>query len=192
MMPLHVTHTHEPSSLSAMEHTPPLSSSAAVPPTTTAQSEHGGARVRVPPPLVYLALTVVGGALAAATGLLAFGLPLWARLPAGTAVALVGLAILLAARAWFSKTGQHPAPWKPSPELLVGGIYRRTRNPMYLGLTLFQTGLGIALDNGSIVALAPAALLIVHFTAVLPEEAYLAEKFGDGYLRYKAAVRRYV
>ena len=41
-------------------------------------------------------------------------------------------------------------------------------------------------------ALAAVALLIVHFTAVRFEEAYLSEKFGESYLRYKAAVRRYL
>ena len=40
--------------------------------------------------------------------------------------------------------------------------------------------------------LAPLALALVHFIAVRPEEAYLAEKFGDSYLRYKASVRRYL
>ena len=40
--------------------------------------------------------------------------------------------------------------------------------------------------------LAPLALTLVHFIAVRLEEAYLAEKFGDSYLRYKASVRRYL
>jgi len=42
------------------------------------------------------------------------------------------------------------------------------------------------------VLLAPLALLIVHVTAVLPEEAYLGERFGESYLRYKESVRRYL
>jgi protein-S-isoprenylcysteine O-methyltransferase Ste14 len=63
---------------------------------------------------------------------------------------------------------------------------------MYLGLSLFQLGLGIALGNAWIAALAPLALAIVHVLAVRPEEAYLTEKFGDPYLRYIARVRRYL
>jgi protein-S-isoprenylcysteine O-methyltransferase Ste14 len=38
----------------------------------------------------------------------------------------------------------------------------------------------------------PLALLAVHFVAVLPEERYLAEKFGEPYLEYKSRVRRYL
>jgi protein-S-isoprenylcysteine O-methyltransferase Ste14 len=53
-------------------------------------------------------------------------------------------------------------------------------------------GLGIALGNGWIAALAPLALLVVHVIAVRPEETYLTEKFGESYLRYKTAVRRYL
>jgi protein-S-isoprenylcysteine O-methyltransferase Ste14 len=88
--------------------------------------------------------------------------------------------------------GPGSQPWLPSPELLVEGIYRYTRNPMYLGMTLLQLGLGIALDNGWIALFAPVALLIVPFLAVRPEEAYLAEKFGESYRRYCETVRRYL
>jgi protein-S-isoprenylcysteine O-methyltransferase Ste14 len=107
-------------------------------------------------------------------------------------IAIAGLMMVITARVWFKRTGQNPVPWKPSPELLVQGVYRRTRNPMYVGVTLFQLGLGVALDNLWISVLAPIGLVIVHFIAVRPEEAYLAEKFGESYLRYKASVRRYL
>ena len=76
--------------------------------------------------------------------------------------------------------------------LLVEGIYGRTRNPMYLGITLFQLGLGVALGNGWIAALAPLGLAIVHVLAVRAEEAYLEERFGESYLHYTASVRRYL
>lgn len=63
---------------------------------------------------------------------------------------------------------------------------------MYLGITTFQIGLGIATANAWISALAPLALLIVHFLAVLPEEAYLTEKFAEAYQRYTTTTRRYL
>jgi protein-S-isoprenylcysteine O-methyltransferase Ste14 len=92
----------------------------------------------------------------------------------------------------FRRTGQDPAPWKPSPSLILDGPYRFSRNPIYTGMTLVQLGVGISAGNGWIVLLAPLALLIVHVTAVLPEEAYLGERFGESYLRYKESVRRYL
>ena len=159
---------------------------------TNVQSEYGGANVRVPPPLVFLGLICLGVALGRWTWPLTLPLALWPRVIAGALTALGGLRMAVVARVLFTSTGQDPAPWRPSPELLVHGIYRYTRNPMYVGLTLFQFGLGIALGNGWIAALAPLGLAIVHFLAVLPEEAYLTDKFGERYLDYKKAVRRYI
>ena len=158
----------------------------------TARSKHGGAKVGFPPPLVFLGLLGCGVALGRWLLPFAIPIPYGPRLIAGTATALAGLTMVLSARIWFKRTGQDPKPWRPSPELLVKGIYRHTRNPMYVGITLFQLGLGVALDNGWIAAFAPVALVIVHFLAVRPEEAYLTEKFGESYLRYRAAVRRYL
>jgi protein-S-isoprenylcysteine O-methyltransferase Ste14 len=72
------------------------------------------------------------------------------------------------------------------------GPYRFTRNPMYAGVTLFQLGLGLALNNVWIALFAPLSLLTVHFIAVLPEEKYLTEKFGANYKAYLRTVRRYL
>jgi protein-S-isoprenylcysteine O-methyltransferase Ste14 len=155
-------------------------------------SEYGGANVRFPPPLVFLGLIVLGVALQRLVWPLTVPFALWPRVIAGAAVAVGGLRLAVVARVLFTRTGQDPAPWRPSPELLVQGIYRYTRNPMYIGLTLFQLGLGIALGNGWIAALSPVGLALVHFIAVLPEEAYLTEKFGESYRDYKRAVRRYL
>jgi protein-S-isoprenylcysteine O-methyltransferase Ste14 len=156
-----------------------------------AQSKYGGARVHFPPPLVFLALV---GAGVAVGWIWPFAVPLafWPRTTAGIAVTLTGVMLVISARIWFTRTGQSPIPWKPSPELLVKGIYHHTRNPMYLGVTTFQFGLGILLGNLWISILAPVALATVHFIAVRPEEAYLAHKFGESYLRYKADVHRYI
>jgi protein-S-isoprenylcysteine O-methyltransferase Ste14 len=158
---------------------------------TNAQSKHGGARVRFPPPAVFLALILAGVQLHVLWPL-DIPLPVWLHVSGGSVAALGGALLVMRARILFSRSGQHPAPWYPSPELLVRGVYRYTRNPMYLGLTLFQLGLGVAVDNAWIASLAPLALLVVHVVAVLPEEAYLRQKFGESYQRYTAAVRRYV
>jgi protein-S-isoprenylcysteine O-methyltransferase Ste14 len=159
---------------------------------TNAQSKHGGAKVGFPPPFVFLGLILSGVALQHWLGPLPVPLASPLHLVVGAAVALSGVALVLSARLWFFRTRQHPAPWRPSPELLMKGIYRRTRNPMYLGITTFQLGLGIATANLWMALLAPLALLIVHYLAVLPEEAYLSEKFGDSYQRYSATVPRYL
>jgi protein-S-isoprenylcysteine O-methyltransferase Ste14 len=156
------------------------------------QSPQGGARVRVPPPVVFLAAAIL------AVLLDRYALR-WA-LPGGIAVRIAvaavaigaGLSIALVARGLFRKTGQDPAPWQPTPELVFAGPYRFTRNPMYLGMTLITVGLGAAFATLWGLPLSLAALSAVHVTAVLPEERYLAAKFGAPYLDYQARVRRYL
>jgi protein-S-isoprenylcysteine O-methyltransferase Ste14 len=83
-------------------------------------------------------------------------------------------------------------PWTSTPQIVSSGVYRFTRNPMYLGLAAIQLGIGVALGNGWIVALVPAVLAAVHVLAIRPEEAYLERKFGDAYRQYKRSVRRWL
>lgn len=151
-----------------------------------------GARVRFPPPLVY----VIGILLGVACGyaVVPAPVPLGRTISqvAGGLLALGGLGIIASARRWFTRTGQSPIPWKPTPELIFQGLYRFTRNPMYLGMTLFELGLGLAANNLWISLFALPALLTVHFIAVLPEERYLSDKFGESYRTYLTQVRRYL
>jgi len=157
-----------------------------------ATDARGGARVKLPPPLVLLAIIGAG------VGLRYLVAP--PPLPGGRAVqfavggALVALALAIGGSAFglFKKSGQDPAPWKPSPSLVLQGAYRFTRNPMYVSMTLSVIGLGFALDDLWLVIGAALFLIIVHYTAVLREEAYLDEKFGDEYRAYKKKVRRYL
>jgi len=113
-------------------------------------------------------------------------------LAAGVVVLLGGLWLIVGAWTLFKRTGQDPKPWKPTPEIVLSGPYRFTRNPMYLGLTCIQIGVGLALNNLWISLLAAISLLTVHFIAVIPEENYLTEKFGDSYRGYLVKVRRYL
>jgi protein-S-isoprenylcysteine O-methyltransferase Ste14 len=161
---------------------------AAVP---SARSRFGGANVRFPPPLVFFVLIGAGMFLERRVPL-TLPLELWPRVIAGAVVAIAGLLMIVSARVAFIQTGQTPTPWTPSPKLIVTGIYGLTRNPMDVGISFFMLGLGVASANGWLVIFAAVALLIVHFIAVLPEETYLADKFGKSYLRYKATVRRYL
>lgn len=151
-----------------------------------------GARVRFPPPLAFLVGLLLGVAIDRYVFAAAFPIDRSIRIAIGVFVALCGAGVILSARIYFVRTGQSPIPWKPTPELIFEGPYRFTRNPMYIGMTLLQIGLGIALNNRWIVALALPALLIVHVVAVLPEERYLSERFGDNYRSYLTKVRRYL
>lgn len=157
------------------------------------QPEHGegGANVRFPPPAFYVVFILLGAGLRYVAALPVPG-PRSVSLVAGVAIIVAGLWLIVAALKLFRRSGQEPTPWKPTPELVLSGPYRFTRNPMYLGLTCIQVGLGLAVTNLWITLLAPFSLLAVHFLAVVPEERYLTEKFGESYRSYLTKVRRYL
>jgi protein-S-isoprenylcysteine O-methyltransferase Ste14 len=154
-------------------------------------STERGAKVHIPPPLIFLACIVLGALLQYAIAPLPFPGDAWIRI-VGVIIVVAGLALIFSALATFKKTGQDPKPWEPSPELIIEGPYRWTRNPMYVGLTSILVGFGLALNNLWFSLLAAAALVAVHFIAVLPEEDYLSGKFGHDYENYRKKVRRYL
>ena len=142
--------------------------------------------MRVPPPLVFAGAIVAGIVLPDLRPSALYSAPL------GAVLILLGLALGGWAVGWFRRTGQDLKPWTPTPELIVRGPFRFSRNPIYLAMTLLTLGIGGLLARGWIEVLALLAFLIVHFSAVLPEERYLEEKFGEPYRQYKASVRRYL
>ena len=160
--------------------------------TPTPDSSHDGAAVRVPPPLVYLAAVILGGVLH--VFVVPLHLPLGGVARAVLAIAAAALGLLLGASALnlFRGIGQDPKPWVTTPAIVSHGVFRFTRNPMYVGMALLQTGIGVAWANGWILVLLPVVLAIVYATAIRHEEAYLERKFGSTYTDYKRSVRRWL
>ena len=155
------------------------------------ERDDDAALVRFPPPLVFAVATLAGVALQLSVPI---ALPLQdgARLALALGAWAAGLFLLGAAVGLFWRSGQKPEPWKTTPELLTRGIYRFTRNPMYLGFVLIQLGIGVWLENGWVVLLTAPAAAGVYVLAIRPEEHYLAGKFGDDYARYRERVRRWL
>lgn len=160
----------------------------------SAGAEKDAAAVRVFPPALPL-LTVLAGV----------GLQqLWPLHPAfGTAGSFIrfaggafALGALIGLGGWavlvMRRTGQTENPWKPTTEIIERGPFRITRNPMYLQMVLVCIGLAAALANPWILILTPLCAWALYRFAILPEEAYLEAKFGEGYLAYKRRVRRWI
>ena len=155
-------------------------------------NDNDGAAVRIAPPLVYLGAVILGIVVHAFVVPLPVALSTGLRIALGMVAAVLGLALMGGAIGLFRRTGQSPEPWKSTPEIISTGVYRITRNPMYVGMALLQIAIGVGLGNWWIVILVPAVLAIVHATAVRHEELYLEAKFADEYRQYKTTVRRWL
>lgn len=119
-------------------------------------------------------------------------LPGWVQYPLGALLLAPGVGLNLLAYRKFRRAKTDVRPWKPTTAIVADGIYRYTRNPIYLGFTLLQAGAAVAGDSPWVLALLAPVLLLMHHGVILREERYLAGKFGAGYLDYKAAVRRWI
>jgi len=83
-------------------------------------------------------------------------------------------------------------PYKPATSLVTSGIYRWTRNPMYLGLALIYLGLALILNSLAALVLLPLVLSIIQSQVIAKEEAYLERTFGNDYVAYKKSVRPWI
>ncbi len=152
------------------------------------------AAVKFPPPILPIVTIVAGYVLGRFLPLLTdMSLPTPARYWIGGLVcvaAIGGLVVWPALQ--FKETGQDPKPWTPTPEIIVAGAYKFTRNPMYLGMLVFCLGFAIILSEIWVLILTPVCAWLIYRSAIRHEEAYLEEKFGESYRAYKTTVRRWL
>ena len=113
--------------------------------------------------------------------------------PYRLAVALA-LVVGVAALAGFrrARTTVNPMTPQASSALVTGGIYRFTRNPMYLAMLIVLAGWGYVVANGAALAMLPLFVAYLNRFQIQPEERALAARFGEGFERYRASVRRWL
>ena len=158
----------------------------------TSNDSEDRATVRIFPPAIPLA-TVLVGVMLQRLWPIRLGLPAPERYWLGGV--LVGAAILglgLPAVVSIRRSEQSENPWRPTLSIVQEGPYRVTRNPMYLQMVIICIGFAVLLSNAWILALTPVCALALKHLAILPEERYLEEKFGETYLAYKRRVRRWI
>ncbi|MER8389558.1 isoprenylcysteine carboxylmethyltransferase family protein [Mesorhizobium sp. M1428] len=144
------------------------------------------------PPLIFLGFLVAATVLEVLVPLPVMAGQALARYLAGAVLAVCGFVLIFMAAGRFQAAGTNIPPTLPTTSLVVDGIYRRTRNPFYLGTTLIYLGLGVAAGSLWAIALVIPLLWVINAGVIAPEERYLERKFGDAYRAYKARVRRWV
>jgi protein-S-isoprenylcysteine O-methyltransferase Ste14 len=148
--------------------------------------------LKIPPVL----LTLLFGAVMWLISRLAPGLTFSPRIGAGALVICMaaGAAIAVAGIASFRKANTTVNPLNPqaSSALVKTGIFRFTRNPMYLALLLVLMGWGIFLRNGYALSLTVLFVAYLNRFQIRPEERALKDAFGDDFLDYQRSVRRWL
>lgn len=110
----------------------------------------------------------------------------------GLAITFVGFLFGIGALVEFRKARTTLDPHGSATQLVISGIYRFTRNPIYLGFLLMV--IGLPLNSGLYwgIVLAPFYVVLMNRLIIQQEEAYLEKKFGKAYTSYMARVRRWL
>jgi len=146
--------------------------------------------VIAPPPLVYMVPFGAGLWLQRLVPL-PFRMGGWGAWLGWSLVGISCLGFVLALVALW-RAGTTVNPYRASTAIAEAGIYRFTRNPVYLADALLYVGAALVLRDLWSLLLLPLALVVVHKGVIAREEAYLERKFGEEYRRYKARVRRWL
>jgi len=121
-------------------------------------------------------------------------LPQSLRMAAAIASALagVGLSIAGVVSFRFAKTTVNPMKPEKTSALVCSGVYRLTRNPMYLGLALVLVAWAVFLSSAWALLGPLAFVLYMNRFQIAPEERALASMFGVPYAAYRSRVRRWM
>ena len=110
----------------------------------------------------------------------------------GGSLLLTGFALFAGGVRNFSRAATPLPTNQPARMLVTTGIYRWTRNPIYLGFFLAYSGIGVVALSPWILILTLPLVVTIRYGVVAREEAYLERRFGDTYRDYKARVRRWL
>jgi protein-S-isoprenylcysteine O-methyltransferase Ste14 len=157
-----------------------------------AHDSRGIAEVIAPPPLVFLGFLALAAILEAFVPTPATNFFPYVRYVAGTVLFLIGLVIGIAGVQGLRGSGTNISTDLPATALVVNGIYRWSRNPLYLAMTLAYGGLAIAAGSVWAIVLLIPLLVAMTIGVISREERYLEREFGDAYRAYKWRVRRWL
>ena len=110
----------------------------------------------------------------------------------GTIFVALGLLLLALALVEFARNRTTPVPHMEASQLITSGVFRFSRNPIYLGDILILAGLILRWDAVLSLPLIPVLVWIINNRFIRAEEFRLERAFGDAFLRYMAQTRRWL
>ena len=153
---------------------------------------HDAPRVIVFPPVIPIGAVALAAVLQWVHPLHFFSAvpPLLSAFP-GAVLLVIGVGLMGSGRLALTRGGTNVHPARPALALVERGVYRWTRNPLYLGGSFAMFGCAFLFRLDWLPMLFVIALALLHFGIIIPEEVYLERKFGETYLRYKSRTPRY-
>ncbi len=148
--------------------------------------------LKIPPPAVALVTAVLMWLASRSSPSLALVFPAANLLSVG--LTAIGLMVAISGVVTFRRARTTLNPTKPetSSSLVSSGIYRITRNPMYLGLLLVLTAWAIFLSNWLAIMFLPVFVVYINRFQIVPEERALTSLFAREFVDYQSRVRRWL
>jgi protein-S-isoprenylcysteine O-methyltransferase Ste14 len=110
----------------------------------------------------------------------------------GIVLIIIGIGFIVLARREFAQYGQPTDPGHPTSKIIKTGVFAISRNPLYLGGSIFLLGIALLLNTLWAIVMLVLSSIICHYVLIIPEEQYLARKFGNEYEEYIASVNRWL
>ncbi|MEW6241283.1 MAG: isoprenylcysteine carboxylmethyltransferase family protein [Chloroflexota bacterium] len=112
-------------------------------------------------------------------------------LPVGILLIIIGIGIIVLTRREFAQYGQPTDPGHPTSKIVKTGVFAISRNPLYLGSVIVLLGIALTLNILWALVTLLVSMVLCHYILIVPEEQYLAAKFGKEYEEYVASVHRW-
>jgi protein-S-isoprenylcysteine O-methyltransferase Ste14 len=151
-----------------------------------------GPAVPFPPPLLFVAglgFGVLIDRMASVPAVIPDAVPVAV---AGALLVVTGLALVYTGILTFRRFRTAVYPNRPAKLVVDTGVYAYTRNPMYLGMTVFYVGVALLVQSLPALVLLPLVLLLLQTQVIRREERHLRERFPREYAEYCARVRRWI
>ncbi|MBN2389828.1 MAG: isoprenylcysteine carboxylmethyltransferase family protein [Anaerolineae bacterium] len=113
-------------------------------------------------------------------------------IPVGIVLISIGMGFIVLARRAFARFRQPTDPGQPTSQVIKTGVFAISRNPLYLGAAFLFCGVALMMNTLWTLTALLVSLIVCHYVLIVPEENYLAAKFGEEYKAYTATVRRWL